>query len=43
MSQAAGADLVPFFEKLKFNVRKIEKNDILNYIQQLNEQNRRTN
>ena len=38
-SQAAGADLVPFFEKLKFNVRKLEKTDILEYIKQLNTQN----
>ena len=40
-SQAAGTDLVPFFEKLKFNVRKLEKTDILEYIRQLNTQNQR--
>lgn len=39
ISQAAGVDLVPFFEKLKFNVRKINKEDILQYIQQQNTQN----
>ena len=39
MSQAAGKDLVPFFQNLKFNVRKLEKIDILEYIRQLNVQN----
>ncbi len=39
ISQAAGVDLVPFFENLKFNVRKIDKGDILQYIQQQNTQN----
>ena len=39
ISQAAGVDLVPFFQKLKFNVRKINKEDILQYIQQQNTQN----
>ena len=29
MSQAAGEDLVPFFQQLKFNVRKLERKDIL--------------
>lgn len=39
LSQAAGEDLVPFFEKLKFNVRKLEKTEILEYIKHLNTQN----
>jgi len=38
VSQAAGVDLVPFFQNLKFNVRKIDKKDILLYIQQQNKQ-----
>lgn len=38
ISQAAGEDLVPFFEKLKFNVRKLEKTDILEYIKRVNTQ-----
>lgn len=42
-SQAAGTDLVPFFENLKFNVRKLEKSEILEYIKQLNTQNMRGN
>ena len=42
-SEAAGTDLVPFFEKLKFNVRKLEKSEILEYIKQLNTQNLRGN
>lgn len=42
-SQAAGTDLVPFFEKLHFNVRKLEKTEILEYIKQLNTQNLRGN
>ena len=36
MSQAAGKDLVPFFQKLQFKVRKIAKEDILNYIKRIN-------
>ena len=43
ISQAAGEDLVPFFEKLKFNVRKLKKTDILEYIKQVNTQNLRGN
>lgn len=38
ISQAAGVDLVPFFKNLKFNVRKIDKDDILQYIQNQNRQ-----
>ncbi|MCZ6679884.1 MAG: hypothetical protein O7E52_21840, partial [Candidatus Poribacteria bacterium] len=34
MSQAAGQDLVPFFESLKFNVRRLTKAEILSAIQQ---------
>ncbi len=43
ISQAAGKDLVPFFQELQFNVRKLEKKDILQYIQQINQQSRRRN
>jgi len=28
MSQAAGEDLVPFFENLKFNVRRLTRDEI---------------
>lgn len=35
-SQAAGEDLVPFFEKLQFKVHKLEKSDILQQIEQAN-------
>ena len=40
ISQAAGMDMVPFFQKLqfKFDVGKLEKQDILPYIQRLNAQ-----
>ena len=36
LSQAAGEDLVPFFEKLKFKVRPLQKADILQYIESQN-------
>ena len=36
LSQAAGADLVPFFKNLHFNVRKITKEEILQNIGQTN-------
>ena len=32
-SEAAGEDLVPFFRKLHFKVRKLTKEDILNQIE----------
>ena len=32
-SEAAGEDLVPFFRKLQFKVRKLTKEDILNQIE----------
>lgn len=35
-SQAAGVDLVPFFKELQFNLRKLEKSDILQAIEELN-------
>ena len=41
ISKAAGKDLVPFFKELKFKVRKLEKSDILEYIEQLKTLNRR--
>ena len=34
MSQAAGQDLVPFFEELKFSVRRLTREDILAVMQQ---------
>ena len=34
MSQAAGEDLVPFFENLKFNVRRLTRDDIESVIRQ---------
>ena len=34
MSQAAGQDLVPFFEGLKFNIRRLTKAEILSIIKQ---------
>ena len=34
LSQAAGEDLVPFFENLQFDVHKLEKSDILQQIEQ---------
>lgn len=34
MSQAAGQDLVPFFEELKFNIRRLTKAEILSIIKQ---------
>lgn len=43
ISKAAGEDLVPFFKELKFKVRKLEKSNILEYIQQLRTKNRRRN
>ncbi len=43
ISKAAGEDLVPFFKELRFKVRKLEKLDILEYIQQLRTKNRRRN
>ena len=36
LSQAAGENLVPFFEKLKFKVRPLQKADILQYIESQN-------
>ncbi len=36
MSQAAGKDLVPFFKELQFKVQKLEKDDLVKYIQQIN-------
>lgn len=41
LSQAAGEDLVPFFEKLQFNVQKLEKSDILKLVEQTRNQLRR--
>ena len=41
LSQAAGKDLVPFFKDLRFKVRKLEKSNILEYIDQLRTLNRR--
>lgn len=35
-SQAAGVDLVPFFHELQFKLRKLEKSDILQAIDELN-------
>ena len=35
-SQAAGVDLVPFFQELQFKLRKLEKSDILQAIDELN-------
>jgi hypothetical protein len=32
MSQAAGEDLVPFFQQIKFNVRKLKQEDILSIL-----------
>ena len=40
-SQAAGEDLVPFFKNLKFDVRKLEKADILQQIEKQKEMLRR--
>ncbi len=40
-SQAAGEDLVPFFKKLQFDVRKLEKDDILQQIEKQKELIRR--
>lgn len=37
-SKAAGADLVPFFKELQFQVRRLEKSDILQAIEELNNQ-----
>jgi hypothetical protein len=34
MSQAAGQDLVPFFEELKFSVRRLTREEILLIIRQ---------
>ena len=42
-SQAAGEDLVPFFEKLQFKVKKLEKADILKEIEQTKDLIRRRN
>lgn len=39
-SRAAGTDLVPFFENLRFKVQKLEESDIPQYIQELNTQKR---
>ena len=37
-SKAAGVDLVPFFKELQFQVRRLEKSDILQAIEELNNQ-----
>jgi hypothetical protein len=37
LNQAAGTDLVPFFESLYFNVRRLTKADILQNIKQTNQ------
>lgn len=37
-SKAAGADLVPFFKELQFPVQRLEKSDILQAIEELNNQ-----
>jgi hypothetical protein len=39
-SRAAGTDLVPFFENLRFKVHKLEESDIPQYIQELNSRTR---
>lgn len=36
LNQASGADLVPFFEKLRFKVQRLTKSDIIQHIQQAN-------
>ena len=38
LSQAAGQDLVPFFEELKFDVRTLTKSEILSTIMQANQE-----
>lgn len=40
-SKAAGEDLVPFFKKLQFDIRKLEKEDILQQIEKQKEMIRR--
>lgn len=38
LSQAAGQDLVPFFEELQFDVRRISKSEIMSAIMQANQE-----
>ena len=38
LSQAAGEDLVPFFEELQFDVRRITKSEIMSAIMQANQE-----
>lgn len=39
LSEAAGQDLFPFFEELKFDVRRISKSEIMSAIMQANQKN----
>ena len=41
LSQAAGQDLVPFFEELKFKLRRLTRSEIVSIIKEANKQNRR--
>jgi len=41
LSQAAGEDLVPFFQSLKFKIQKLSRDEILKAIQQANQTLRR--
>ncbi len=43
LSKAAGEDLVPFFKKLQFKVSKLNKTDILQFIEQSKPSNQRRN
>ena len=43
LSKAAGEDLVPFFKKLQFRVSKLNKTDILQFIEQSKPSNQRRN
>ena len=38
LGQAAGEDLVPFFEELQFDVRRITKSEIMSAIMQANQE-----
>jgi hypothetical protein len=41
LSQAAGQDLVPFFEELQFKLRRLTKSEIVSIIKQANQQQNR--
>ena len=41
LSQAAGEDLVPFFQSLKFKIQKLSRDEILKAIRQANQTLRR--